>query len=137
MKHKLRNVDVVREYDEDLPKISARGSELNQVWTNLIDNAVDAMQDKGTLWLITREENDFVMVEVADDGPGIPPDVQARMFEPFYTTKQIGTGTGLGLDIVYRIVKGHNGTIEAQSEPGHTRFIVRLPLGQDDSTRAD
>ncbi len=136
MRHKLRDVDVVREYDEDLPKIMARGSELNQVWTNLIDNAVDAMQGKGTLWLITREENDFVMVEVADDGPGIPPDVQARMFEPFFTTKETGAGTGLGLDIVYRIVKGHDGTIEARSEPGHTRFIVRLPITQDNAAGA-
>lgn len=129
MKHKLRNVTLIREYDPHLPQIRARGSELNQVWTNLLDNAIDATNGEGTLWLITRHENSFVMVEVADDGPGIPPEAQARLFEPFYTTKEVGIGTGLGLDISYRIVRQHNGTIEVQSQPGHTRFIVRLPMG--------
>jgi signal transduction histidine kinase len=129
MKYKLKDVTVIREYDPDLPKITARGSELNQVWTNLIDNAVDAMDGKGTIRLITRCENAFAMIEVADDGPGIPPEVQARMFEPFYTTKDVGAGTGLGLDISYRIIRQHNGTIEVQSQPGYTRVIVRLPVG--------
>lgn len=129
MKHKLRNVTLIREYDSDLPQIRARGSELNQVWTNLLDNAIDAVNGKGMIRLITRHENSFVMVEVADDGPGIPPEAQARLFEPFYTTKDVGLGTGLGLDISYRIIRQHNGTIEVQSQPGHTRFIVRLPMG--------
>jgi signal transduction histidine kinase len=128
MGHKLRKVEIIRDYDPDLPVLWGRGGDLNQVWTNLIDNAADAIQGKGKLWLITRGENDFVMVEIADDGPGIPPEVQAHLFEPFYTTKGVGIGTGLGLDTSYRIVKQHNGSIEVRSEPGRTRFIVRLPL---------
>ncbi len=128
MKYKLRGVDVVREYDPNLPTITARGSELNQVWTNLIDNAIDAMHGQGQITLITRNEADFVMVEIADNGPGIPEDVLPRIFEPFFTTKEVGVGTGLGLDISYRIVQQHNGTMEVRSQPGLTRFIVRLPI---------
>jgi signal transduction histidine kinase len=128
MRHKLDGIEVVREYDPALPTILARGSELNQVWTNLIDNAVDAMKGRGRITLITRCEADFVMVEVADNGPGIPPDVLPRIFEPFFTTKEIGVGTGLGLDISYRIVQQHDGTMEVHSQPGHTRFIIRLPI---------
>jgi signal transduction histidine kinase len=128
MKYKLRGVDVVREYDPHLPTILARGSELNQVWTNLIDNAIDAMHGQGRITLITRSEADYVMIEIADNGPGIPEDVLPRMFEPFFTTKEVGVGTGLGLDISYRIVQQHNGTLEVQSQPGLTRFIVRLPV---------
>jgi signal transduction histidine kinase len=128
MRHKLDGIEVVREYDPALPTILARGSELNQVWTNLIDNAVDAMKGQGRITLITRCEADFVMVEVADTGPGIPPDVLPRIFEPFFTTKEIGVGTGLGLDISYRIVQQHDGTMEVHSQPGHTRFIIRLPI---------
>jgi signal transduction histidine kinase len=128
LRHKLMNVTVVREYDPELPHLAARGDELNQVWTNLLDNAIDALQGKGTIRLITRCENDFVMVEVTDDGPGIPPEIQPHIFEPFFTTKDVGTGMGLGLDITYRIVQQHNGTIEVQSRPGLTRFIVRLPI---------
>jgi signal transduction histidine kinase len=126
--HKLKHMNVLREYAPQLPKIVARGGELNQVWTNLIDNAIDATNGKGTLRLITRCEQDFVMAEVADDGPGIPPDVLPRIFEPFFTTKGVGVGTGLGLDISYRIVQQHGGSIEVQSQPGNTRFIVRLPV---------
>ena len=127
LNHKLKGVKVVREYDPELPRVLASGSELNQVWTNLIDNAIDALGGKGTLRLITRCENSFAMVEVADDGPGIPEDVLPRIFEPFYTTKDVGVGSGLGLDITYRIIRQHNGTVEVQSHPGLTRFIVRLP----------
>lgn len=127
--HKLKNVNLLREYDPHLPHIMARGSELNQVWTNLIDNAVDAMKGKGTIRVITRNEQHFVMIEIADDGPGIAPDTLPHIFEPFFTTKDVGVGTGLGLDISYRIVKQHNGTIEVHSQPGTTRFIVRLPVG--------
>jgi signal transduction histidine kinase len=128
--HKLKKgVTVERQYAPALPKIMGRGGELNQVWTNIIVNAIEAMGYKGTLTLVTRCEHDFVMVEVADNGPGIPPEIQGRIFEPFFTTKGVGTGTGLGLDISYRVIKQHNGTIELQSRPGHTRFIVRLPVG--------
>jgi signal transduction histidine kinase len=127
MSHKLRDIDVNRAYDPELPSITANGSQLNQVWTHLIDNAVDAMAGRGELTIITRNENDFVMVEVKDNGPGIPADAQERIFEPFFSTKDVGAGTGLGLDITYRIVKQHKGTIEFHSKPGQTRFIVRLP----------
>ncbi len=129
--HKLKrgNLHISREYDPNLPHIQARAGELNQVWTNMIDNAVDALDGNGTIYLITRCEHDFVMVEVADDGPGIPPEVQSRLFEPFFTTKEAGKGTGLGLDISYRIIQEHNGSIEVQSQPGQTRFIIRLPIG--------
>lgn len=135
MRYKLRNVEVNRKYDPELPRIWGRGGELNQVWTNLIDNAVDAMEGSGRLWLITRCENDFVMVEVADEGPGIPPEVQAHLFEPFFTTKGAGFGTGLGLDISHRIIQQHRGTIEARSEGGLTRFIVRLPVRPPDGVQ--
>lgn len=130
MGHKLKkgNIHVVREYDPNLPHIQGRGGELNQVWTNLIDNAIDALDGKGTLRVITRCEQDFVMVEIADDGPGIPPEIQPRLFEPFFTTKEEGKGTGLGLDISYRIIQEHHGSIEVQSQPGQTRFIIRLPV---------
>jgi signal transduction histidine kinase len=128
LKHKLSQVQVVREYSPNLPLIMARGGELNQVWTNLIDNAIDAMHGEGQITVIVRAENDFVMVEIADNGPGIPPEIMPRLFEPFFTTKEVGVGTGLGLDISYRIIQQHQGTIEVQSQPGHTRFIVRLPI---------
>lgn len=128
--HKLkRGVTVVREYAAGLPLIMGRGGELNQVWTNLIVNAIEAMQYQGALRVITRCEHDFVMVEIADNGPGIPPNIQRQIFEPFFTTKGVGEGSGLGLDISYRVIKQHHGTIEVQSQPGNTRFIIRLPRG--------
>jgi signal transduction histidine kinase len=129
LQHKLKHLNLLREYDPALPTIMARGGELNQVWTNLIDNAIDAMDGQGTIQLITRHEQEFVMVEIADDGPGIPSEVLPRIFEPFFTTKDVGVGTGLGLDISYRIIQQHNGTVEVHSQPGRTRFIVRLPIG--------
>jgi signal transduction histidine kinase len=123
------DVEVTREYDSKLPRITAYGGELNQVWTNLIDNAIDAVDGKGRLRLRTTCEGDEVLVEVADDGPGVPEDLQTRVFEPFYTTKGVGAGVGLGLDVSYRIVVGqHGGDIRVVSEPGDTRFQVRLPL---------
>lgn len=128
LNHKLKNVTVIREFDPKLPLIQARGGELNQIWTNLIDNAIDAMNGEGQLWVITRYENNYVMVEIADNGPGIPPDVMPRLFEPFFTTKEVGHGTGMGLDISYRIIQQHHGAIDVQSQPGHTRFIIRLPV---------
>ena len=130
LKHKLRNVTVVRHYGDAVPPILARGGELNQVWTNLIDNAIDAMGAGGTLTILTRFENAFVMVEITDNGPGIPEQILPRIFEPFFTTKGVGQGTGLGLDISYRIVQQHHGTMEVHSKPGATRFIVRLPVQQ-------
>lgn len=128
--HKLkRGVTVTRAYDQSLPRICARGSELNQVWTNLIDNAIDAMNGRGQLEIRTEREHDDVLVEIADNGPGIPPAIQSRIWEPFFTTKGVGEGTGLGLDIARRIVvKRHRGNIRFFSEPGNTRFQVRLPI---------
>jgi signal transduction histidine kinase len=127
--HKHRGgVTVVRDYSADLPRIDAHPGELNQVWTNLIDNAIDAMDGAGTLRLTTRAEGDEVIVEVGDTGPGMPPQVAARAFEPFYTTKDVGKGTGLGLDIARRIVvERHRGTITIDSQPGETILRVRIP----------
>lgn len=130
MKHRLKHgIIVVREYDRTLPKISVYGSELNQVWTNLIDNAIDAMNGKGTITLRTRRDGNHVSVDVQDNGPGIPADVQTRIFEPFFTTKPVGKGTGLGLDISYRIVVNrHGGHMRVFSQPGNTRFQITLPI---------
>ena len=126
--HKLRGgVEVVRAYG-DVPRIDAYAGELNQVWTNLIDNAVDAMDGAGTLRISTRTDGDRVVVEFTDSGAGMPPEVAARAFEPFYTTKDVGKGTGLGLDIAQRIVaEHHGGTIGITSRPGETTLQVRLP----------
>ena len=128
--HKIRGgIHVHREYDPQLPLIRANGGELNQVWTNLIDNAIDAMAGSGEMHIRTRHEGNDIVVEVADQGPGIPPDVVSRIFDPFFTTKEPGKGTGLGLDIVQRIVRdGHRGDILVESAPGDTRFTVRLPI---------
>ncbi len=129
--HQLKHgVEVVRDYDPNLPRICAYGGELNQVWTNLVTNAVDAMNGKGRLGIRTRRELENVEVEIADTGSGIPPEVQSRIFEPFFTTKGVGEGTGLGLDIVSRIVRKHHGDIRFVSKPGDTRFRVCLPLTQ-------
>ena len=128
--HKLRDgVTVVRDYGADVPRIEGNPGELNQVWTNLIDNAIDAMDGNGTLRISTRVEAGNLVVEVADTGPGMPPDVQARAFDPFYTTKDVGKGTGLGLDISRRIVvERHRGEITIDSRPNETVLRVRLPL---------
>jgi signal transduction histidine kinase len=129
LNHKIHaGIEIRREYDQHLPTIQANGAELNQVWTNLIDNAIDAMQAGGELLIRTRQENNSVVVEIGDQGPGIPPDLVSRIFDPFFTTKEPGKGTGLGLDIVRRIVVDrHHGEISVESTPGDTRFIVRLP----------
>jgi signal transduction histidine kinase len=131
--HKLKHtsIEVVRDYDRSLPKLTVRGSELNQVWTNLIDNAIDALGESGTITIATRLDGDCAVIEVADDGPGIPPDVRDRVFDPFFTTKGVGSGTGLGLDTARRIVEDrHRGSIALDTEPGRTVFRVRLPLAQ-------
>lgn len=127
--HKLKNVTVVRAFDRSVPKIMAHGSELNQVWTNLIDNAIHAVNGTGKICIGTSLEHDQIVVEIVDNGPGIPPEVQPRLFEPFFTTKSVGGGTGLGLVISNRIVGDrHGGEIEFESHPGETRFKVRLPV---------
>jgi signal transduction histidine kinase len=129
MNHKLkRGVAVERNYDKVPLLVNSFGSELNQVWTNLIDNAIDAMNGKGELRIRTCREDSSVLVEIGDTGPGIPKEIQSRIFEPFFTTKRVGEGTGLGLDTVQRIVKKHQGNIQVTSKPGDTRFQVWLPL---------
>ena len=129
--HKLKNVTVLREFDRSLPRILAYGSELNQVWTNLIDNAIHAVNGTGRICIGTSLEDSQVVVEIVDFGVGIPPEVQARLFEPFFTTKTVGAGTGLGLVISNRIIADrHGGEIEFESHPGKTRFIVRLPVNR-------
>jgi signal transduction histidine kinase len=125
-----KGVNVTREYDKTLPRLWAHGSELNQVWTNLIDNAIDAMGGKGELRIRTSRELDRLLVEIIDNGPGIPENAKAHIFEPFFTTKGVGEGTGLGLDTVYRIIRSHHGQITFDSKPGETCFQVRLPLQQ-------
>ena len=128
--HKLKKgVDVVRDYDRSLPRVCARGSELNQIWTNLIVNAIDAMGGQGRLVIRTAPDGRCVRVEIIDSGSGIPPEIQSRIFEPFFTTKPVGQGTGLGLDTVYRIARNHHGDVSFESRPGETRFIVRIPFG--------
>jgi signal transduction histidine kinase len=132
---RLEHVTVVRHYDPEAPPISAYGSELNQVWTELIENALEAMAassddglPRGTLRLKTGQLGEAVTIEIWNDGPGIPPDVASRIFEPFYTTKPPGKGLGLGLDTVARIVQKHNGSVSVDSKPGGTCFQVRLPI---------
>lgn len=133
LQHKLRKADitVVREYDPILPHVNAFGNELNQVWTNLIDNAIDAIGERGTISIRTKNEgNDHILVEIVDNGSqGIPEDLKSRIFEPFFTTKDLGKGTGLGLSISHRIVtQTHGGDIRVYSRPGETRFQIRLPI---------
>jgi signal transduction histidine kinase len=124
-------VAVVKDYDPDLPKVPAYAGELNQVWTNLIVNALDAMAGEGTLTVRTWRDGDCALVEIADTGPGIPEDLLPRVFEPFFTTKPVGLGTGLGLDVSWRIVvKRHGGDLRVTSSPGDTRFQVLLPLAE-------
>jgi signal transduction histidine kinase len=131
--HKLKHgVEVRRKYDRTLPRITAYAGELNQVWTNLLDNAIDAMDNKGAITITTARDGSCIMVEIADTGPGVPEAVQSRVFEPFFTTKPQGQGTGLGLDIAYRIVvTRHGGDIALQSKPGDTRFQVKLPIQRE------
>jgi signal transduction histidine kinase len=130
LSHKLKkkNVQLERDYQEDLPSIPANAGELNQVWTNLIDNALDALEEGGSLRVVARAEGGSVSVRLIDDGPGIPEEILARIFEPFFTTKGVGQGTGLGLDIALRIAKTHQGGIEVRSKPGRTEMCVRLPI---------
>ncbi|MFI5936349.1 ATP-binding protein [Actinoplanes sp. NPDC051494] len=133
--HKIGDgVRIVKDYDRALPQIPAHPAELNQVWTNIIDNAVQAMNGAGALTVHTYRHDDWVIVEIGDTGPGIPEELRKRVFEPFFTTKPVGEGTGLGLDISYRIVtNGHGGDIIVRSQPGDTRFLVKLPITEPSS----
>jgi signal transduction histidine kinase len=131
--HKLKHttIEVVRDYDRALPKLTVRGSELNQVWTNLLDNAIDALGEAGPITVKTRADGGCAIVEVADDGPGVPPENHDRIFDPFFTTKDVGQGTGLGLATARRIVVDrHDGSLSVESSPGRTAFRVRLPFTQ-------
>ena len=133
LQYKIRKADITisREYDSNLPHINAYGNELNQVWTNLIDNAIDGIGEHGTISIRTKNEgNDHILVEIADNGSqGIPENIKSRIFEPFFTTKDLDKGTGLGLSISHRIVtETHRGDIHVYSRPGETRFQVRLPI---------
>jgi len=136
LKSKTRDIAIDREYAQDLPRITAYGSQLNQVWTNLIDNASDSLRDAGTedpvitIRAVTRA--DCIIVTIEDNGPGMPPKVRDRIFEKFYTTKEPGKGTGLGLDTVYSIVVNqHRGSVDVDSEPGSTKFTVKIPVDLD------
>jgi signal transduction histidine kinase len=127
-------ITVVKDYDRSLPSVQVYAAELNQVWTNLIDNAVQAMAGDGTLTIRTSRASDQLQVEIGDTGPGIPDDIQTRVFEPFFTTKPVGEGTGLGLDISWRIiVNKHHGDLTLESTPGDTRFRVRIPLAAQEA----
>jgi signal transduction histidine kinase len=128
-------ITIVRDYDRELPRIPAFPGELNQVWTNLIDNATSAMNGSGTLTVRTALDREQLLIEFGDTGPGVPPEIQERIFEPFFTTKPVGQGTGLGLDISYRIVVGrHHGDLRVESVPGDTRFRVWLPISAAETT---
>jgi signal transduction histidine kinase len=127
------DITIIKDYDRTLPKIPAYAAELNQVWTNLIDNAVSAMDSHGTLTVRTAHDRDKLLVEFGDTGSGVPKEIQPRIFDPFFTTKPVGEGTGLGLDISWRIVvKKHHGEINVWSEPGDTKFRVWLPFTAPD-----
>ena len=135
LRHKLKEgIEVKRDYADALPHIQAYGSELNQVWTNIIDNAIDAMNGKGEIFIKTRQKGDWVIVDFEDNGPGMPEDVREKIFSPFFTTKVVGKGTGLGLNISYKIIEKHAGEVKVFSKPGKTRFQVSLPI---DFSKAD
>jgi signal transduction histidine kinase len=122
-----KSVSLTADVDPDLPAVQGVGAELNQIWANLVDNALDAVGTGGRVAVTARRAGDRVVVEVADDGPGIPPEIRERIFEPFFSTKDVGKGTGLGLDIVRRTLERHDGEIEVESRPGRTVFRVKLP----------
>src|SRR5581483_9531683 len=137
LNYKLKHgVTVQRDYQKVPLLVNSFGSELNQVWTNIIDNAIDAMNGKGELRVRTYRQDDCVVVEIGDNGPGISPEVEAHIFEPFFTTKGVGEGTGLGLDTVHRIVRKHRGNIQVASKPGDTRFQIWLPLADPQPDKA-
>jgi signal transduction histidine kinase len=131
LNHKLKHtqINVVRDYDDALPRLTVHGAELNQVWTNLLDNAIGALGAQGTITITTRQDGNCAEVDIADDGPGIPTEIRDKVFDPFFTTKDVGHGTGLGLDTARRILaERHRGSLTLESEPGHTVFRARLPM---------
>jgi signal transduction histidine kinase len=130
-----KSIRVEKSFDPKMPLIPAFVGELNQVWTNLIDNAIFALDKNGIINIKTSVNEKDVTISIMDNGPGIPHDILSRIFDPFFTTKKVGEGTGIGLDIVNRIIKNHNGEIRVNSEPGHTEFTVTLPLEQKEQTR--
>jgi signal transduction histidine kinase len=132
-KIKKGNIQVIEDFDLSLPQVRALAGELNQVWTNIIDNAIDAMEENGSgiLEIRTQQDGPFVCVYIKDNGPGIPQEVQSQVFDPFFTTKDMGKGTGLGLDVVTRIIRQHNGTVKLTSVPGNTEFIVCFPINDN------
>lgn len=126
--HKLGDVSIARDFEEDLPRVPGPGGGLNQVWTNLLDNAADAVAGGGSVGVRAFRDGEAVVVEVSDDGPGMPPEIKGHVFEPFFTTKEVGSGAGLGLDVARRVVVGRGGDISVETGPEGTRFAVRLPL---------
>ena len=129
--HKLKHtrIQIVRDYDDALPRLTVHGAELNQVWTNLLDNAIDALGEQGTITIATRQDGGCAEVDIADDGAGVPTEIRDRVFDPFFTTKEVGRGTGLGLDTSRRIiVERHRGSLTLESAPGRTVFRARLPI---------
>jgi len=129
LNYETRGLEIIRDYAPDLPPVTGYGSELGSVWTTLIENALQALEGKGRLELRTRQENEQVLVEVTDSGPGVPPEIQAKVFDPFFTTRPVGEGSGLGLSLAYQtVVERHRGDIQFTSRPGETRFQVRLPI---------
>lgn len=130
LQSRLAHVEIERRYEDDLPLIAVYGSEMNQVWMALLENALDAIDDHGKITLGARRSGDMLLIEVWDNGPGISKEIQDRIFEPFFTTKPTGSALGLGLDTVQRIVRRHRGYVHVNSEPGATCFEVRLPVDQ-------
>ena len=131
--HKARkkSIAITVEVEPDLPSVRAIGSDVNQVWSNLIDNAIDATPESGRIAVRARRQLNYVIVSVADDGPGIPADIIDRIFDPFFTTKPVGQGTGQGLDIARRLAYRNGGDIEVETRPGHTEFRVSLPVANE------
>ena len=130
--HKLRkkNIEVEKDFQENLPKIKAMVGELNQIWTNIIDNAIDALPEKGKLSIKTYQEGSNIKTDIEDNGPGIPSEIKDKIFEPFFTTKSVGEGTGLGLDIVKKIIDQHEGALFLDSVPGKTIFTICFPISK-------
>jgi Signal transduction histidine kinase len=140
LSHKLKHtqIEIRRDYDRALPPLTVHGSELNQVWTNLLDNAIDAVGESGTITVSTKRDGDCILVEIADTGPGIPPEARAHVFDPFFTTKDVGRGTGLGLDTARRIVADrHGGSLTFDTSERGTTFHVWIPLTQPDTLRTE
>ncbi len=127
-KMKYKKIEIIKEYDQDLPMVNCHVNELNQVWTNILDNAIDAIENEGKIKIKTYRDREFARIDISDTGAGIPEEIKNKIFDPFFTTKDIGKGTGLGLDIVLRIINNHNGSINVNSELGNTKFAICIPI---------